>query len=350
MNAIKRLMPAVILTFTFLDAAMEPVSALGLPAPPFKIVDTWKLGGDGSWDYLTVDSSAHLLYIARLNRIMVVDTQTGKLAGEIEGLQHAHGIAFDDKGKIGYITDGGAAAVLVFDRATFKTVAKIAAGKNPDSVLFEPMHRRVFAFNGASNSVTAIDAATNQVIATIPMPGKPEFSVTDGIGNIFVNIEDTNQVQRIDSDTLKVTATWSLAPCNAPSGLAMDVSHHRLFSVCDNNKMAIVDSRSGKLMGTVPIGEGADAVAYDTRNGLVFSSNGESGNLTIVSQDSAGLYTVRQTLDTMLGARTLALDPASGRVYTVSAKLGHKPAVTKENPKPKPQVIPDSFVVVVIAQ
>jgi YVTN family beta-propeller protein len=265
-------------------------------------------------------------------------------------LRHAHGIAFDDKGQVGYISDGGAAAVLVFDRATLKTLATIAAGKNPDAVLFEPTHRRVFAFNGASNSATVIDAATNQVIATIPMPGKPEFSVTDGVGNIFVNIEDTSQVLRIDSDALKVTGTWSLAPCSAPSGLAIDVPHHRLFSVCDNNSMAIVDSQSGKVAATVPIGEGADAVAYDGGNGLVFSSNGESGNLTIVHQDSADHYRVQQTLSTMLGARTLALDLANHRVYTVSAKLGHKAAVTKENPKPKPQVLPDSFVVLVIAQ
>ena len=349
-HVFKRSLFAGILTFTLLGTSIEPVCALGGPASPFKIIDTWKLGGDGSWDYLTIDTSAHLLYIARLNRIMVVDIQTGRLAGEIGGLQHAHGIAFDDKGQVGYISDGGNASVLVFDRATLKTLATIAAGKNPDSVLFEPTHRRVFAFNGASNSATVIDASTNNVIATLPMPGKPEFSVTDGSGNVFVNIEATSQVLRIDSEALKVTGTWSLAPCSAPSGLAIDVSHHRLFSVCDNNKMAIVDSQSGKVVATAPIGEGADAVTYDEKSGLVFSSNGESGNLTVLHQDSSDRYTVRQTLATMLGARTLALDPASHRVYTVSAKLGPKLAATKETPKPKPQILPDSFVVLVIAQ
>jgi DNA-binding beta-propeller fold protein YncE len=188
------------------------------------------------------------------------------------------------------------------------------------------------------------------VIATLPMPGKPEFSVTDGSGNVFVNIEDSSEVLHLDASSLKITAAWSLAPCEAPTGLAIDVVHHRLFSVCDNNKMAIVDSQSGKLVAAAPIGEGADAVAYDASRGLVFSSNGESGSMTILHQQTADRYSVLQNLSTKLGARTLAVDAANGSVYTVSASLGRKPPATKGNPKARPPVLPGSFVVLVLAR
>jgi YVTN family beta-propeller protein len=333
-----------------LGAILIPVMAVAAPQAPFKINNTWKLGGDGSWDYLKVDDPAHLLYIARANRIMVVDTQSGKLITEIGGLQHTHGIALDDKGQMGYISDGGAGSVLAFNRSTFKVIATIPAGKNPDAILFEPTKRLVFAFNGGSKDVTVIDTSSNKVIDTIPLPGKPEFSATDGSGNVFVNIEDTNQLLHISAATMNVTATWSLAPCKAPSGLAIDVDHHRLFSVCDNAKMTVVDSQSGKLVATAPIGEGADAVAYDSKHALVLSSNGESGNLTVLHQDSPGHYTTLQTLTTQSGARTLALNPTTGEIYTVTATIGHKPAPTKEVPNPRAPILPDSFVVLVIGR
>jgi YVTN family beta-propeller protein len=348
--AFKRSASSVCLCVVLLSAIFHTAMASAAPDAPFKVKDTWKLGGDGSWDYLSVDGPAHLLYIARLNRIMVVDTRSGKLINEIGGLQHSHGVAFDDRGQLGYASDGGAGSVLAFDRSTLKVVATIPAGKNPDAILFEPTKRRVFAFNGASKDATVIDASSNKVIATIPLPGKPEFSATDGRGNVFVNIEDTSQLLRIDAATLKVTAAWSLAPCNAPSGLAIDVEHHRLFSVCDNAKMTIVDGQSGKLVATAPIGDGADAVAYDNKRGLVLSSNGESGNLTILRQDSPDRYTVLQTLTTRPGARTLAVNPTTGEIYTVTATLGHKPAPTKEIPNPRPPILPDSFNVLVIGR
>lgn len=168
-------------------------------------METWKLGGDGSWDYLTLDSSNHLLYIARLNRVMVVDTSSGELAGEIGGLEHAHGVVLDDNGRTGYISDGGAAQVVVFDRSSYKATAKIPTGKNPDSLLIEPTSHRLFVFNGTSKSATVVDRDTNSVLATIPLPGKPEFSAVGKEGNVFVNIEDTNQILRIDAGSLKIT-------------------------------------------------------------------------------------------------------------------------------------------------
>jgi YVTN family beta-propeller protein len=336
--------------FALLNVLSAALLAQPANTAPFNVLENWKLGGDGSWDYLKADESVHLLYIARLNRIMVVDTQAGKLVIEIDGLQHTHGVALDDKGKVGYISDGGAGSVLVFDRSTFKVIAAVPAGKNPDAVLFEPTQRRVFAFNGSSKDATVIAASSNRVIGTIPLPGKPEFSATDGSGNVFVNIEDTNELLRIDSATLKVTAAWPIAPCKAPSGLAIDIEHHRLFSVCDNARMTVVDSQSGKLVATAPIGEGSDAVAYDSRRGLVLSSNGESGNLTILHQNSPDHYTVLQTLTTLPGARTLALNQSTGEIYTVSATLGHRPAPTKEMPDPKPPILPNSFVVLAIGR
>ncbi len=326
--------------------------ALNLRAsePSFKLQRTWKLGGDGSWDYMAVDPASHILYIARLNRIMLVDARSGKLVNEITGLTHAHGIAFDDQGRVGYISDGGAGTILVFDRASYKILATIQAGKNPDAVLFEPTKHRVFAFNGGSHNATVIDAATNSVMATIPLPGRPEFSVTDGGGNVFVNIEDSSVVLRIDAAILKITSSWSLAPGETPSGLAIDIAGHRLFSVCDNNKMVILDSQTGKVLGTPAIGEGADAVAFDPVHQLVFSSNGESGTMTVVRAAALAGYATIQTLPTKPGARTMAVDPSSGTVYSVSAALGPKPPASPSNPKRRPSILPDSFVVLVYSR
>ena len=318
--------------------------------PLFKLDHTWKLGGDGSWDYMAVDPVSHLLYIARLNRIMLVDVHTGKLLSEITGLDHAHGIAFDDRGKVGYISDGGAGTILVFDRATYKILATIKSGMNPDAVLFEPTRHRVFAFNGGSHDATVIDAESNSVITKIPLPGRPEFSVTDGDGNVFVNLEDSNVVLRLDAATLKATASWSLTPGETPSGLAIDTAGHRLFSVCDNNKMVILDSQTGELIAAPAIGEGADAVAFDPAHQLVFSSNGESGTMTVVRAHAPATYDAIQTVFTKLGARTMAVDASSGTVYTVSAALGPKPPASASNPKRRPSILPDTFVVLVYSR
>lgn len=325
-------------------------AAVPVLASTYKLQETWHLGGDGSWDYLTMDVPHHLLYIARLTRVMVVDTSTGKLVKEIGGLQHAHGIALSPDGKSGYISDGGAGKIVVFDRSNYQPIASISAGSNPDSVVLEPSRNLLFAFNGASNNATVVDTRSNSVVATLPMPGKPEFSVGDGVGNIYVNVENTSQILRIDTRSLKITAAWALSPCEAPSGLAINREDHRLFAVCDNAKMVVVDYTSGRLVGTVPIGEDSDAVAYDSSRSLVFCSNGETGTLSVVQQVSPDHYRAVQTVPTQIGARTLALDPSTGAVYTVSAKLGPKPRATKDNPKARPSVIPDSFVVLALRE
>ena len=318
-------------------------------AGPYKVQQTWKVGGDGGWDYLTVDSAAKLLYIARGNRVQIVDLQSGKLATEITGFKGVHGVAFDSTGKYGYISDGGSNNVAVFDRSTHKVTQTIDAGTNPDGILFEPKTERIFAFNGRSKNATVIDTHTNKVVETIALPGKPEFPRADGKGTVFVNIEDTSQIARIDAATAKVTALWSIAPCEEPSGMAIDLAHNRLFSVCGNKQMAVVDSTSGKVVASPAIGNGPDAAAFDATHALAFSSNGE-GTLTILSQKSANEYSLLQTLATKQGARTMTLDPATGTVYTVSADFGPRPAATTENPRPRPPILPDSFVVLVVGR
>jgi DNA-binding beta-propeller fold protein YncE len=235
----------------------------------------------------------------------------------------------------------------VFDRATYKILTTIPSGKNPDAVLFEPTHRRVFAFNGGSHDATVIDADSNSVITKLQLPGSPEFSVTDGAGNVFVNIEDSSVVLQLNAATLKTTASWPLAPGKTPSGLALDIAGHCLFSVCDNNTMIILDSQTGKLIAAPAIGEGADAVVFDAAHQPVFGSNGESGNMTVVQAVAPSGYNSVQTLTTKLGARTMAMDPSSGTLYTVSAALGTKPPASLSNPNRRPAILPDSFVVLV---
>lgn len=324
------------------------VIAAGLPAlaqKPFTIQNKWNIGGEGGWDYLTADSAAKRLYITHGGRVEVVDSATGKSIGAITGLKGTHGVALDDAGKYGYISDGGANAVVVFDRTTLQTVTSIPAGTNPDGIAFEPVTKTVWAFNGRSKDVTVIDTATQKVIATVPLPGKPEFPVADGKGMIFDNIEDKSEIVRLDATNPKVTATWSVSPCESPSGLAIDRKGRRLFAVCDEKKMVVVDADSGKVIATPAIGNGPDAAAYDPKNNLAFSSNGD-GTVTIVDASDSS-YKVVQDLATQQGARTMTLDSATGRIYVVTAQFGPRPAATESNPRPRPAIIPGTFTVIV---
>jgi YVTN family beta-propeller protein len=315
---------------------------------PYKILDRWKLGGEGGWDYLVVDSPAHRLYLTHSAKVDVVDTQTGKPVGSIAGLKGTHGVAFDDAGKFGYISDGRANAVVVFDRATLATVATIPAGTNPDGILFEPATQTVWAFNGRSKNATVIDAATRKVVATIPLPGKPEFPVADGKGTVFVNIEDKNEIVRLDTNAKKLTAEWPVKGCESPSGLDFDIAGARLFPVCDGKKIGVVDSNTGKVLATPAIGDGPDAAAYDTAHKLAFASAGE-GILSVIDAGAPGYPTI-ENLPTQKGARTMAYDAATDRIYLVTAETGPRPAATPENPHPYPSIVPGSFTVLVVGR
>jgi YVTN family beta-propeller protein len=311
----------------------------------YSVEDKWKVGGEGGWDYLVADPGAHRLYITHGGRVEVLDAATGKSIGAISGLKGTHGVALDDTGKYGYISDGGANAVVVFDRKSLQTVSSIPAGTNPDGIAFEPVTKTVWAFNGRSKDVTVIDTNTQKVIATVALPGKPEFPVADGKGFIFDNIEDKSEIVRLDAKDPKVTATWSVSPCESPSGLAIDRAGRRLFAVCDEKKMAVVNADTGKVIATPAIGDGPDAAGYDAKSNLAFSSNGE-GTVTIVDASDSS-YKVKQTLATQQGARTMTLDPATGKIYVVTAQFGPRPAATASNPHPRPAIVPDSFTVIV---
>jgi len=308
---------------------------------PFKVEAKWTIGGDGSWDYLTVDSAAQRLYIAHQTKVDVVDLTTGKAIGAVIGLTRCHGVVIPPGSKVGFVSDGGANAVVAFDLNTFAQEDKITAGTNPDGMAYEPATGTLWAFNGGSKNATVINVASHKVVGTVALPGKPEFPVADGSGTVFVNIEDKNSVVKIDAKSMKPTATWPLASCESPSGQAIDVAGNRLFAVCDGKKMAVTDAKTGKSLATPTIGDGPDATGYDPKTGLAFSSN-EDGTLTVI--DAANGYKVLQSLATMEGARTMQLDPSNGKVYLVSAEL-KKVAGAK-----RPSAMPNTFTVLVVGR
>jgi DNA-binding beta-propeller fold protein YncE len=316
-------------------------------AQPYHVIARWQIGGDGGWDYLTADGPAHRLYISRGAAVQVVDTSTGKLVGTITGMHHTHGIALDPSGTYGYISDGDGNAVVIFDRSTLATVDTIAGGTGPDSIIYEPATKTVWAFDGHGRSVTVIDPSTRKTLATIPLPGKPETPAVDGNGIVYDNLEDKSEVIRIDARTKSVTATWP-AGCDSPSGLAFDTAAHHLFPVCDGNKMSVIDSTTGKLLANPSIGDGPDAAGFSAAHQLAFTTSGD-GILSVVDASGSGFPTI-ESLPTQKGARTMAYEPATDRLYTVTAEFGPRPAPTADNPRPRPPVLPGSFVVIVIGR
>jgi DNA-binding beta-propeller fold protein YncE len=273
-----------------------------------------------------------------------------KSVGEIPDTQGVHGIALAPEFGRGFTSNGRAGTVTIFDLKTLATIGTAQAGTNPDAIVYDPASKRVFAMNGRSSNSTAIDAATGKVAGTVALEGKPEFAVADGAGHVYVNIEDKSELWEIDSQKLTVTAKWSLAPCQEPSGLAMDTAHRRLFAGCDNKMMAVVSVDTGKVVATPPIGEGVDANAFDPGLSFAFSSNGGAGTLTVVKEDSPDKYTVAEDVKTQRGARTMALDPKTHEVYLATAEFGPRPAATQENPHPRPQILPNSFVILVFGR
>jgi DNA-binding beta-propeller fold protein YncE len=336
------------LYFLIAVTAMGVGSIDAMAQGPYHVSATWNIGGDTWWDYLALDPVSKLLYVTHGDHVVVVDTPTGKVKRDITGLKGTHGVAFDTSGKFGYISDGGANEVVVFDRKTDAIVTRVPAGTNPDGIVFEPVTQTVWAFNGRSKNATVIDDATHQVVATVALPGKPEFPVVDGSGTVYDNIEDLSKIVRIDAKTHTVVAAWPIAPCEGPSGLAIDKEHSRLFAVCDG-KMAIVDAKTGRVVATPSIGDGPDAARFDAKHQLAFSSNGD-GTLSVIHEDSPDTYSVVQTLPTKKGARTMELDEATGKIYTVTADFGPRPAATSQNPHPRPSLVPGSFVVLVISR
>ena len=308
------------------------------------------LGGAGGWDLLAVDPESRLVFITRGEHVTVANIDSGKIMGDIPGLKHAHGIALVPSQKRGYVSSGGDDRVVAFDLESLKAVGDITVtGKNPDAMLYDEASKHVFVFNGHSNNASVIDPATNKIVATVPVPGKPELAVSDGRGKVFVNLEDKNRVAEIDVKAGKVVRTWPLGSCEEPTGLAIDVAHERLFSVCANKQMVVLDASDGHVVATVPIGDGPDGAVFDPQTATAFSSNSD-GTLTVVHEDDPGHFSVVATVATPLRSRAIALDTKTHRVMLPIAEFGQAAAPTADEPHPRSPMKPESFGIAVIGQ
>jgi YVTN family beta-propeller protein len=318
-------------------------------AEEYKLARSAKLGGEGGWDYLTVDNASRRVYVSRSSHVMVLDADSLEVVGDIPDTSGVHGIAIAaDLGK-GFTSNGRANTLTVFDTKTLKATGEVKAGTNPDAILYDGFTQRVFAFNGRSGDVTVVDAKTGAVVGTIPIGGKLEFGQTDGKGQVFVNVEDKSEIVALDAKEMKVLAHWPIAPCEEPTGLALDAAHRRLFSVCGNKLMAVVNADTGKVVTTLPIGGGSDGASFDPVTQNAFSSNGE-GTLTVVHESAPDKFEVVQTVKTQRSARTITLDPKTHSLLLPAAELGPAPAATPEQPRPRPIAVPGSFVLVVVSR
>jgi YVTN family beta-propeller protein len=307
------------------------------------------VGGEGSWDYLTYDVPTHRLFVSHTDRVVVIDAKSDKVVGEIQKLAGVHGMAIANEFNRGFISNGISSSVSVVDLKTLNVVNTLAVGKKPDAILYDPFSRRVFVYNGQDGSVSVIDARKESVISTVVLGGKPEFSVTDRKGHIFVNLEDKSEVVGFDASTLKIFARWALKNGEEPTGLAIDVEHHRLFSVCKNKLMFVLDAANGTIVATLPIGAKVDGCAFDPGTGLVFSSNGE-GTVTVVREESPSKFSVVETVATQLGAKTMTLDPETHTLYLPTAEFGPTPAATPGIPAPKAPILANTFVVLKVTK
>jgi DNA-binding beta-propeller fold protein YncE len=316
--------------------------ALGLLAAPpgYHVLATYTVGGTGGWDYVAFDTAGHRLFVARQTRIQVIDPETGKVLGEIPGMSRAHGIAFAYEFGHGFATSGTDSTITMFDLKTLAVLGTAKGQLDADAVLYDPASKRVFSFNGDSKSATAVDVQTGKVIGNIDLGAGPEFGVTAGDGKLYVNLEEEGNIAEIDAQAMKVTRKWELGTCKGATGLAIDRVHHRLFSGCNTKGapiMAISDYTSGKYITSIPIGPGVDAAGFDPGTGYAFASSGADGTLTVVHEDSPDKFTLAESVKTMLGARTMTVDPRTHKVYVVSAKFS-----------PERKMVPDSFTLLVL--
>jgi DNA-binding beta-propeller fold protein YncE len=343
----------LILCLTFVAGVISTCVFVAAPAaaeaaPTYAVVRTMLLGGDGGWDYVYADSGARRLYIARATRFMVADLDSGKLVGEIPDTPGAHGVALVPDLGIGFTTNGRENMSSVFDLKTLKVSEKIKTGEGPDAIVFDPASGNIFVMNGHGKGATVIDPKSRKVVATIALSGKPETPVTDGKGRVYVNIEDKNSIAVVDSKANKVIAEWPMAGCDEPSGLDMDREEGHLFAACGNKLMAIVDSKTGTLIASIPTGDGSDGLAFDPKAKVAVTSNGE-GNMSFVGKRD-GKYVLIENVPTKKGARTITVDAATGQMLTVSADLGPAPKPSPENPRGRPLPLPNSFVVIAVGK
>jgi len=315
--------------------------------PTYRFIQEIPVGGEGGWDYLAEDAPAHRLYVSHGTSIVVIDTERGAVIGHIDSLPGVHGFAVAPELGLGFASNGRENTAAVVDLKTLTITRRVATGENPDAILYVPGFEEVYTFNGRGHSATVFEAKTGKVIATIPLSGKPEFAVFDpAAGRIYNNIEDQNEIVVIDAKTHAVVATWPIAPGEEASGLAIDLAHHRLFAVCGNQYMVMVNSTTGAVVDTVRIGGGADAARFDPATGLAFASNGE-GTVTIAHEKAPDHLEVVQTLSTARSARTMTLDPLTHRIYLSAATYEAPSVADSAAPRQRPRVVPGSFRVLV---
>jgi YVTN family beta-propeller protein len=310
----------------------------------YHLLDKIQVGGEGGWDILIADPGNHRVYVSHASHVVAIDTTTDKVVGDIPKTNGVHGIAFGPE--YGFTTNGRDNAVTMFSLKDLSVSSTIPTGKNPDAIVYDKPTNRIFAFNGGSDDATVIDAATGKVAGTIPLGGKPEFGVSDDKGKVYVNLEDKNSIAELDAKKMSVLATWAIAPCDGPSGLAIDRKSSRLFAACEK-QMVAVDAKTGKVVATVPTGTGTDGMEFDSELKYVFAPNGGDGTLTVIHEDSPDKYSVVENVKTEPRARTMTIDTKTHKLYLPTAQFGTAPAPTKEQPRPRAPMIPNSFVVLV---
>ncbi len=328
--------------------ALDAAVLLAQAPAPYHITHTYAVGGDGSWDYVVPDPPQHRVFIGRQNRVMVVDTNDGKLLGEVTGIDGAHGVAVASKAGHGFATSGNDGTVRMFDLKTFKVLGSIPAAEDADAVIYDAASNRVFTFNGDAHSSTVIDPVAGKLVTNIPLGGKPEYGASAGDGKVYANLTDISEVVEIDAKQLTVTRRWSTAPCKQPVSMAIDVAHHRLFSGCRSGVMAVSDYQTGKVVATLPIGAGVDGAGYDPATGDAFASSLD-GTLTVIHQDDSDTYHVVETVQTAQGSRNMGLDPTTHRIFLPGAKFGPPPAAdAARGGRVRPPMISGSFVIMVV--
>jgi DNA-binding beta-propeller fold protein YncE len=329
-------LPALVLISSGFGGQAQPAGS------PYKVLKKYELGGEGGWDYLTVDAEARRLYIARGSHVMVMDLDNGKVVGDVPKTAGVHGVALAPKLKRGFTSNGGDSTATVFDLPTLKETARVKVGTGPDAILYDPATDRVFTFNAGSKDATAIAADTGEVVGTVKLGGRPEAGVADEKGTIYVNVLDKNEVVAFDAKQLVVKNRWPVEPGEQPTGLAIDLAKRRLFTTCRNDKMVVLDADGGKVLGTVPIGKGTDACVFDAAAGLAFSSN-RDGTLTVV-EEADGKYRVLANVPTQVGAKTMALDPKTHQIYLATAQFKEEQAGKKAAP------VPNTFTILVVGK
>jgi YVTN family beta-propeller protein len=349
-----KLLATLSLNLAMATTIFAPGLLAATPTTPgaFHIKSQWNVGGKGGWGYLCLDETTHQLYIPRTDHVMVLDTVTGKVTGEIEGLTNVRDIALDDSGRYGYVTDvtdGTAGFVRVFDRSTLKVITSVPTGPIPYAVVFDHATRSVLVFNSRGRSATVIDSNSNQVVATIPLSGRPSSAVSDGKGSVFVALPALGEITRIDTTARKITASWPLTPCTGPAGLAIDNTRRQLFTVCEDHKLITINAETGKatVIGDVPTASGD--IHFDSKHNMLFLADA-SGMLTIFHRDPTGKYSKLQKVKTQPGARTMAVSQQDNRAYLVTSQYGQNTGVVSEELQFRPTPVPGTFSVIVVGR